>query len=78
MLYSDSVLRYCPEPAHGGQMESPPGAGQVGGIIYGDFFVMFIRVDNERFGESGGGSAPPGYRPLSDSAGMAGAGDMCR
>jgi len=51
MLYSDRVLHYFLDPAHGGQMERPDGVGQVGDITCGDLLVMFIRVDNERLVE---------------------------
>jgi len=48
MRYSEKLLRYFTDHAHAGKMENPDGAGPVGDILCGDFFVIYIRVREGR------------------------------
>lgn len=51
MIYSARVLRYFFDPSHAGEMERPDGVGVVGDVACGDYFVVFIRVEQERLAE---------------------------
>lgn len=51
MIYSARVLRYFFDPRHAGEMENPDGVGVVGDVDCGDYFVVFIRVEQERLTE---------------------------
>lgn len=51
MVYSAKALEYFIDPQHAYRMEQPDGTGVVGDLSCGDFFVMFIRVENGRLAE---------------------------
>jgi len=51
MIYSPKVLEYFADPKHAYRMDQPDGMGAVGDLSCGDFFVMYIRVRDERLTE---------------------------
>ena len=51
MIYSTKVLECFLNPKHAYRMEQPDGIGVVGDLSCGDFFVMYIRVCDERLTE---------------------------
>lgn len=51
MQYPEKAIEYFFNPVHAGEMESPDGMGPVGDMACGDFFVMFIRVEEGRLTE---------------------------
>lgn len=51
MIYSAKVLDYFLDPQHAYRMEQPDGIGVVGDLSCGDFFVMYVRVRDERLTE---------------------------
>jgi nitrogen fixation NifU-like protein len=51
MIYSAKVLEYFLDPKHAYRMEQPDGIGVVGDLSCGDFFVMYVRVRDERLTE---------------------------
>jgi nitrogen fixation NifU-like protein len=46
--YSAKVLEYFLNPAHAEKMDNPDGVGVIGDIECGDYFVIYIRVRDDR------------------------------